>query len=505
MKARYTNFQRGKNLLLLLMLSFFLVTQAGTAFAQDHSDPQMIDHSGHDHELSENNQAATTIYTCSMHPQIKLNKPGKCPICGMDLIPVTMEDTDDSNGEDSNVTSLKLSKRAEQLAEVQTAKVVRQIVTKEIRLVGAIDYDETRLTHITAWVPGRIERMFVDYTGVSVKKGDHMLELYSPDLLSTQEELIQAARALGRLQRSESTLVKRSSEQALRSARAKLVLLGLTNEQVNEIEKSGLAKDKIVIYSPAGGVVVDKNATEGMYVQTGTRVYSIADLSSLWVHLDAYESDLPWIRYGQEIEFTTEALPGKTFTGKISFIAPFLDTSTRTTKVRVNVKNSEGLLKPGLFVRGIVKANIFGGGKIVDTSLKGKFIGPMHPEIVSDTPGQCPICGMDLVPAEELGYITDEVKIKPPIVIPKTAPLITGKRAVVYVKSPDSSQYEPRDIILGPRAGDFYIVQEGLSEGELVVTNGAFKIDADLQIKGKKSMMAPTGGKELKGHAGHEM
>jgi Cu(I)/Ag(I) efflux system membrane fusion protein len=498
--------------MIFIQVPILILLSASLVVAEENSNPlaqmQMNEHAGHEHQMPSTSQHSqkkeSSLYTCSMHPQIKMDKPGKCPICGMDLIPVALEDTEDSSDDGSQV-SLTLSHKAEQLAEVETAVVKRQYVTKEIRMVGSVDFDETRLTHITAWVPGRIERMFVDYTGVSVKKDDHMLELYSPELLSTQEELIQAARSIGRLRNSESQLVKKSSEQALHSARAKLLLLGLTENQVSNIETSGKAKDTVVIYSPAGGVVVEKNATEGMYVQTGTRIYSIADLSNLWLHLDAYESDLPWIRYGQEIEFSTAALPGKTFTGKISFISPFLDTKTRTTKVRVNVTNLDGLLKPGLFVRGIVKATAFGEGKVIDTSLQGKYIGPMHPEITRDNPGQCPICGMDLVSAEELGYITDEVKVSPPIVIPTTAPLITGKRAVVYVKSPNSSRYESRDIILGPRAGNFYIVEEGLEEGELVVTNGAFKIDADLQIRGKKSMMAPSGGDEMKGHAGHKM
>ncbi|MCB0330437.1 MAG: efflux RND transporter periplasmic adaptor subunit, partial [Bdellovibrionales bacterium] len=285
----------------------------------------------------------------------------------------------------------------------------------------------------------------------------------------------------------------------------KLKLLGLTDAQVKEIERSGKAKDKVTIYAPTGGIVVERNATEGMYVQTGTRIYSIADLSKLWIYLDAYETDLPWIRYGQKVEFSTKAIPGKTFAGKISFISPIVDEATRTTKVRVTVDNSKGLLKPGLFVDGIVRASIYGAGKVMDASLEGKYIGPMHPEIVQDSPGKCPICGMDLVPAEELGYLTHPEDVLEPLVIPKSAPLLTGTRAVVYVKAPETSRYELREISLGPLAGDFYIVEGGLDEGELVVSSGAFKIDADLQIRGKKSMMNPEDSIEMKGHAGHNM
>ena len=165
--------------------------------------------------------------------------------------------------------------------------------------------------------------------------------------------------------------------------------------------------------------------------------------------------------------------------------------------------NREGLLKPGLFVSGTIKAKVFAEGKVMETSLKGKFVGPMHPEIIRDEPGTCPVCGMDLVPAEELGYFTAEKEIELPLVIPESAPLVTGTRAVVYVKDPESPIYKLRNVTLGPKAGGFYIVLDGLKEGELVVTHGAFKIDADLQIKGQASMMNPQGEKEISDHAGH--
>lgn len=477
------------------ILSFLLLVFVPLiVLAQEH------DHSAHQGHLASSPEHKieheVDFWTCSMHPQIKLPGPGKCPICSMDLIPVYK---DDHSTDDPSKVSLKLSPTAEKLAEVLTTAVMRETVLKEVRMVGMLDYDETRLTHITAWVPGRIDRMFVDYTGIHVNKGDHMVEVYSPELISAQEELIQAAKSLKRLSAG-SALVRKSTEQALVSAREKLILLGLTEEQVRGIEKRGKATDDVTIYAPASGVVVERNATEGMYVQTGTRIYSIADLSNLWLHLDAFESDLPWIRYGQDVEFTTQSIPGKTFHGTISFVSPVVNQMTRTTRVRVNVNNSNGALKPGLFVNGVVKAKVYGEGKVIDTSLRGKYIGPMHPEIVRDEPGTCPICGMDLVKAEDLGYVTDDTKASVPLIIPTSAPLLTGKRAVVYVKDPEKSVYELREVVLGPRSGEHYIVESGLDEGELVVTSGAFKIDADLQIKGRKSMMNPEGIKQTGGH-----
>lgn len=420
------------------------------------------------------------MYTCSMHPWVRSPDPdAKCPICFMDLIPVT-----DSAGDEGS-RELVMSEAGMMLAEIETTEVVRKIPTAEVRLVGTVDYDETRLTHMTARFSGRLDRLFVDYTGVPVRKGDHLFEIYSPELLSAQEELIQAARS--------AAAGEPASDLLLTAAREKLRLWDLTPEQIRQIETSGSPTDHVTVYAPTGGVVIHMHQAEGAYVKTGARIYTLADLSRLWVVLDAYESDLPWLRYGQEVGFTTDAHPGETFTGVISFISPTLDEATRTVKVRVNVDNAGGRLKPGMFVRAIVQPRIGGGGRVINESLAGKWICPMHPEVVADEPGACDVCGMDLVPAEDLGYETQVDEGEPPLVIPVSAPLITGTRAVVYVRVPDTEKptFEGREVVLGPRAGDVYLVESGLEEGELVVTHGAFKIDSAMQISAKPSMMSP--------------
>ncbi|MHC4227903.1 MAG: efflux RND transporter periplasmic adaptor subunit, partial [Planctomycetota bacterium] len=245
------------------------------------------------------------------------------------------------------------------------------------------------------------------------------------------------------------------------------------------------------------GVVIEKKATEGMYVSTGTHIYTVADLSKLWVKLDAYESDLPWIRYGQEVEFSTEAYPGEVFKGKISFRDPVLNAKTRTVKVRVNVDNPNGKLKPEMFVRAVLRAKVAQGGAVMEPDLAGKWICPMHPSIVKAQVGACDICGMDLVATESLYTAAGEPN-EPPLVIPASAPLITGKRAVVYVKVPDTKRptFEGREVVLGPRAGNYYLVKDGLDEGEVVVTNGNFKIDSALQIQAKPSMMSAKSERE---------
>ncbi|NLF25264.1 MAG: efflux RND transporter periplasmic adaptor subunit, partial [Deltaproteobacteria bacterium] len=206
---------------------------------------------------------------------------------------------------------------------------------------------------------------------------------------------------------------------------------------------------------------------------------------------EAYETDLPWIRYGQRVEFITQAVPGKSFQGIVSFINPFLDASTRTAKVRVNVENNEALLKPGMFVTAYVKSALNSKGEPISPDYTGKLLCPMHPEIVSNSPGNCPICEMTLVRPDSLPFIQASTTkdTLPPLLIPATAPLITGDRALVFVKDPGTTTFTLRRLRLGPRAESSYVVLEGLSEGEIVVTNGSFKIDADLQIRGRASMI----------------
>ncbi|NKB24031.1 MAG: efflux RND transporter periplasmic adaptor subunit [Kiritimatiellae bacterium] len=427
-----------------------------------------------------------------MHPQIQQPGPGPCPLCGMDLVPVT----DQGDDEELGPRELKLSAKAEKLAEVAVVPVEQRFVTSEVRMVGKVEYDETRLAYLTAWVPGRLDRLYVDYTGVPVQKGDHMVYLYSPELLAAQEELIQALATAKQIGKSDVSIIKERTLKTVDATREKLRLLGLTSEQIQEIEQNEKPKDHLTIYSPISGTVIHKNAQEGMYVKTGTRIYTIADLSHVWVKLDAYESDLTWIHYGQNISFETEAYPGELFHGRIAFIDPILDPKTRTVKVRVNVDNSNESLKPGMFVRAVVQSQVVQGGKTFSPELAGKWISPMHPEIIKDKPGACDICGMPLVKAESLGYVPAESR-KAPLVIPASAPLLTGKRAVVYVKDPNRKGiYEGREVLLGPRAGHHYIVEEGLQAGELVVVKGTFKIDSAMQIMAKPSMMttaAPEG------------
>ena len=472
----------------LLLVAVFVI---GLALGRGGRDAGPADH------VQTGDVAQAETWTCSMHPQIQRAGPGLCPLCGMDLIPV--EGATSGSG---STAELVLSEAARKLAAVEVRPAQRRFVETEIRMVGKITYDETRLAYITARMPGRLDRLYVDYVGMPVREGDHLAELYSPDLLVAQEELIQAVRAVRGAGGDERSVVGRSARANVGAAREKLRLWGLTADQIAEIERREHPSDHVTIYAPRSGIVVAKDAVEGMYVQTGTVIYTIADLSQVWAKLDAYESDLAWVRYGQAVELYTEAYPGDAFHGKIVFVDPVVNARTRTVKVRVNVPNLEGKLKPEMFVRGRVSARIAAGGRVMDPDLAGKWISPMHPEVVKDGPGKCDVCGMPLVPAETLGYISaDATGAEAPLVIPATAPLITGKRAIVYVADPEAEgTYRGREIELGPRAGDAYIVRGGLSEGELVVVRGNFKIDSAIQIMAGRSMMNPDAEGAPTGH-----
>ena len=408
-------------LLVILAASFWL----GRGCTDRHSSPATIDSATLTSKPAE-------IWTCSMHPQIRQPKPGKCPICGMDLILAASGEVQATAGD----REIELSAAAQKLAEVETAPVERRSVAVEIRLAGKIQPDETRVAVVAPRVAGRIDKLYANYLGMAVKAGEPLADLYSPELLSAQQELLQAAKLPGGGAAADSLLA---------ATRERLRLWGLTAEQIAGIEREGQVRDHVTFQAPIGGVVVEKDVREGQYVDAGQRMLTVADLRQVWVQLDAYESDLAWLHAGQGVELEVEAYPGEKFAGTIAFMEPVLDPATRVVKVRMEVPNPDGRLLPDMFVRAVVQASAAGAGNAA------------------------------------------------PLVIPASAPLVTGTRAVVYVALPDrAGAFEGREVVLGPRAGDFYVVKDGLREGEQVVVKGAFKIDSSLQIQGKPSMMAPA-------------
>jgi membrane fusion protein, copper/silver efflux system len=416
------------------------------------------------------------------HAYYESDKAGQCAYCKMALVPAKTGTADAG-------TQLRVSDAARALMDVRTWPVRRQTVHRSVRLVGKVAFDETRLAQITAWVAGRIDRLFVDYTYMPIRKGYHMAQLYSPELYAAQEELLQAVKTAAELAKSDVPLLRERARTTLTAARTKLRLLGMNAGQVGAIEEAGAPQEHVTIHAPISGIVISRAATEGMYVKTGTQLYTIADLTRLWIQMEAYESDLAWLSYGQKLRITTDAYPGEEFDGWIAFISPVLDVATRTVRVRANVANPTGRLKPEM----LVHATVTGPGP----AMSGKWVCPMHPEVVADEKALCRVCGMDMERAESLGYVDAADKpTEPPLVVPAAAVLWTGKRSLVYVELPDAEEptFEPRTVTLGLRAGDYYIVRDGVQEGDLVVVNGNFKIDSALQLRGLPSMMSPDGG-----------
>ncbi|MFO7600858.1 MAG: efflux RND transporter periplasmic adaptor subunit, partial [Candidatus Desulfacyla sp.] len=321
--------------------------------------PGVPQHAAVEQHAEANHEDATgkrdTIWTCSMHPQIRLPQPGQCPICFMDLIPLKKGD---SEAPARSLREIRLSERARKLAQVRTSPVIRKSPGVETRLTGQVAYDETRLGTITARVGGRIDRLYVDYTGAFVKKGQPMAEIYSPELYAAQSELIQAVKSLPDVSESSLKLIRESASRTMQAAREKLRLLGLTEAQMDAVANRGVPSEHITLHATLTGVVIRREVTEGVYVSTGSPIYTIADLSRVWVVLEAYESDLPWVRRGAQVAFRTDAFPGRSFSGKVVFIDPFLNEKTRTVRVRLEAENPDRLLRPGMYVRAVQRTGL---------------------------------------------------------------------------------------------------------------------------------------------------
>lgn len=387
-------------------------------------------HKTEEKQLSTEQVSDATTWTCAMHPQIRMDKPGKCPICGMDLIPLSH-----SGAADIDPDAIRLTKEAAQLASVQTSIVTHEKPVKEVRLYGKVQADERSIQSQTSHMPGRIEKLLVNFTGETVNKGQPLAIIYSPELVTAQQELLEAAKT------------RQAQPEIYEAAKDKLRQWKLSDSQIANIESSSKVKENFEILSNTNGVVIARRVKNGDHVDQGTVLFDVTDLSNVWVMFDAYESDLPFIKTGDRLTFTMQALPGINFTGNIIFIDPVIDPVTRVAKIRVEINNESGRLKPEMFAIGIVKANL------------------------------------------------DQYRNK--LVIPSSSVLWTGTRSIVYIKQPglDEPVFKMREIELGPSLGNSYVVINGLNEGEEIVTNGTFSVDAAAQLEGKPSMMNQQGGK----------
>ena len=402
----------------------------GWVFLSGPSEKELSENNGHEHEEN-------TLWTCSMHPQIKKNEPGNCPICGMELIPMKSEGEVDEDM--SGKYSVKLSNAAMKIAEVEMTTIQKKVPYKEIYLPGKVLADERNVVELTSRYSGRIEKLTINFTGQKVKKGAVLAKIYSPELITAQKELFEAIK------------FKETSESYYNAAKNKLKLWDLTDQQIADIEKSGKVNFYFDVLSPITGTVIMRHVSHGDYVKEGTPLFQVIDLSKVWVMFDAYESDIPWVKLGDKIRFKIKSIPYRDFESEVTFIDPVLNVTSRVAKVRAELNNPDELLKPGMLAEGILK-----------TMLPG----------------------------------SDEQ-----IIVPKSSILWTGKKAVVYVMTDDhNNMFQFREIELGAEAGEYYAVQSGLEVGEMVASNGVFKIDAAAQLKGEKSMMNPEGGKVSMGH-----
>lgn len=296
----------------------------------------------HNHE-----EGPATIWTCSMHPQIRMDEPGKCPICAMDLIPL-----DDAIAEKATSRGeIRLSEAAAKLADIQTMTVQKAYPEKEVQLLGKVEADERNIAEMTARFGGRINKLYVNFTGQEVRQGEKLASIYSPELVTAQQELLEAIE------------YKESNPGFYRAVRNKLRLWNLTDEQINQIEATAEVRTNFDIFSPITGTVTSRHVAVGDYVKEGSPLFRVVDLTRIWVLFEAYESDLPWISKGDKIDFTVRAVPEMTFTEKITFIDPTIDPRTRIASVRIEMDNAGGHLKPGMFADGVVKASVNGNRK----------------------------------------------------------------------------------------------------------------------------------------------
>jgi RND family efflux transporter MFP subunit len=401
------------------------------------------------------------LYTCPMHPQIIRDQPGNCPICGMKLVP--KEKIKPASGEMEKSPGVpgqgivEIDPAKQQLIGIVTTAAIRRPLHQVIRAVGIVTVDESRLSDIPSKVEGWVEKLYADQTGKLVTKGQPLLAIYSPDLVSTQQEYLLALRSQKRLADSPFPEVKKSGDALLEATRQRLRLWDISERDIQRLEKTGEARKTLTLYSPASGYVMEKTAVAGMKVTPEMTLFRLADLSRIWVEADIYEFEAPLLKVGDKAQLTAASLPGRVLQGKINYLYPTVGEMTRTLKARLEFSNPKLELKPGMYV---------------------------NVEISS--------------PAAEA------------LAIPEAAVIDTGTRKVVFVKQGEGT-FIPREVTVGTRAEGYYPILSGLQEGELVVSSATFLLDSESRfaaagqaMEGMAGMESPKGKPPAAGeHAGH--
>ena len=374
-------------------------------------------------------------WAAPMDPTYIRNEPGKSPM-GMDLIPVY-----EDNEEESAEGAIKIDPVIVQNMGVRTALVEKRPLARKIRTVGVVAYDEKRVTQVQSKVEGWIEKLYIDFTGQSVKKDDILLEIYSPQLVSTQEEYLVALEFSEKMGESPYAEMTKGADSLLSSARKRLDYLDVPHHQIHELEQNRKIMKTLHIHSPNKGIVVQKHIQEGSYIKPGKPLYTIADISKVWVYADIYEYELPWIKEGQKVDMTLSYYPGKVFKGMVTYIYPYLEAKTRTVKVRLEFNNSGWELKPDMYTNVMIESAVS----------------------------------------------------KDAVAVPAESVIRSGERNLVIIALPEG-KFIPRNVTLGVESGDgYYQVKEGLEGGEKVVTSAHFLIDSESRLKEAIAKMLEAG------------
>lgn len=430
-------------------------------------------------------QTAATSYICPMMCTPPSTKPGRCPVCGMELVPATGHS---GLGDGHSVVIDAVARR---LAGIETVAVRSVAANREIEGIGKLDYDEGGRKTLAAYVDGRIEQLFADYTGVEVGRDDTLAVLYSPQLYSAQAELLLARKARDESRGGPLERVVAVNESLSRSVRQRLAELGMTDVQIAALEAKGAADSRLQLVAPMSGTVIRKAVVEGQYVSEGDTIYELADLSSVWLMLELFPEDAALVRYGVRVRAEVQSLPGRWFDGRVTFVDPVVDPRTRTVGVRVVLDNTDRVLRIGDYARASIEVPLGDNASIYDPELAGRWVSPRHPHITADGPGACSICGVPLVPATELGF-TDNPALTPEVlVVPRDAVLMAGRSSVVYVEA-EPGRFEIRQVVLGAVVDGDVVVVAGLADGDEVARRGNFLIDSQMQLVGNPSLIDPT-------------
>ena len=383
----------------------------------------------------DNSTSHKVLYTCAMHPQIISDHPGQCPICGMDLILKTDTDATSVSGKENSDTvkndmsQVKFSPSEQVLANVQTVKVMNKVFSGEKTFNGYVKINEKNFSHLASPVSGRIDKMYVNFEGQYVRRGDPIFEIYSPELVSSQKEYLLALDNYHRVSEGNQSFATEQAESLLKSSRQRLSNWEFTQKQFEEIERTKQPVNTITIHARYSGYITKKYDNVGHWVAAGEDIYDVADLSTVWVIANVYESDVRLIKQGQSVEIISSSYPDKPMVAKVNYIDPVFNPDSRTLEVRIDVNNNGNILKPDMYVK--IKINTYTGENLA---------------------------------------------------VPKNAVLRTGEKNYVYVEK-EKGVYVPRNVEIGYEQDGYYAVTSGLKEGETVVSSGGFLIDSETQIE----------------------